>query len=326
MTVLVTGVAGFIGYHVAQALLARGEAVVGLDNLNAYYDVALKEARLKRFSGHNRFVFERVDIAERAAVAATLARYPAIDRVVHLAAQAGVRHSLVDPYAYTRSNVEGHLVLLEACRTLKNLRHFVYASSSSVYGANPRLPFSIADRTDTPLSLYGASKKAMELTSHAYSHLYRMPLTGLRYFTVYGPWGRPDMAAYIFTRKILAGEAIAVFNNGDMRRDFTFIDDIVAGTIGCLDAPPVDDGQRPPSRLYNIGNHRSEPLMRYIGLIEKELGKKAQIDFRPMQPGDVKETFADIEDARRDFGFEPKTTIDEGVPRFVRWYREHHKA
>jgi len=328
MTVLVTGAAGFIGFHVAFALLKRGERVVGLDSLNAYYDVALKEARLARLRAfaHNRFSFERADIAERDAVAAVLARYPDIDRVVHLAAQAGVRYSLIDPYAYTRSNVEGHLVLLEACRGLKALRHFVYASSSSVYGGNTKLPFTVADRTDSPLALYGATKKAMELMSHAYSHLYRMPLTGLRFFTVYGPWGRPDMAAYIFTRKIVADEPIPVFNNGDMRRDFTYIDDVVAGVVGCLDTPPKDDGGAPPHRLYNIGNHRSEPLMRYIGLIEQALGKKARIDFKPLQPGDVKETFADIEDARRDFGFEPKTSIDDGVPRFVAWYREYHKV
>lgn len=328
MTVLVTGAAGFIGYHVALALLRRGERVVGLDNLNAYYDVALKEARLKQLHAfaHNRFAFERADIAERDAVAAVLVRYPDIDHVVHLAAQAGVRYSLIDPYAYTRSNVEGHLVLLEACRTLKALRHFVYASSSSVYGSNTKLPFAVGDATDTPLALYGATKKAMELMSHAYSHIYRIPLTGLRFFTVYGPWGRPDMAAYIFTRKIVANEPIQVFNNGDMRRDFTFIDDVVAGVLGCLDTPPKDDGAAPPNRLYNIGNNRSEPLMRYIGLIEQALGKKAKIDFKPMQPGDVKETFADIDDARRDFGFEPKTAIDEGIPRLVAWYREYHKV
>jgi UDP-glucuronate 4-epimerase len=328
MTVLVTGAAGFIGYHVALALLRRGERVVGLDNLNAYYDVALKEARLERLRAvaHNRFAFERADIAERDAVKAVVTRYPDIDRVVHLAAQAGVRYSLIDPYAYTRSNVEGHLVLLEACRALKALRHFVYASSSSVYGSNTKLPFAVADRTDSPLALYGATKKAMELMSHAYSHLYRLPLTGLRFFTVYGPWGRPDMAAYIFTRKIVADEPISVFNHGDMRRDFTYIDDVVAGVLGCLDMPPKDEGSAPPYRLYNIGNRRSEPLMRYIGLIEQALGKKARIDFKPLQPGDVKETFADIDDARRDFGFEPKTSIDDGIPRFVAWYRDYHKV
>lgn len=321
MTVLVTGAAGFIGYHVAEALLAQGRTVVGVDNVNAYYDVRLKEARLERLSRHKNFTIVRADIADRAAMADTVSRHADIEGVVHLAAQAGVRHSLVDPYAYTHSNVDAYVVLLEAFRNLKKLRHVVYASSSSVYGANTKLPFSVEDRTDTPLSLYAASKKAMEGISHAYAHIHGMPLTGLRFFTVYGPWGRPDMAAYIFTRKILAGEPIDVFNNGDMCRDFTYIDDIVAGVLGCLAKPPASGVKAP---LYNIGNSRSEPLMRYIGLIEQVLGKKATINFMPMQPGDVKETYADIEATKRDFGFEPKTTIEEGIPRFLAWYREFH--
>ncbi len=323
MTVLVTGAAGFIGYHVAEALLGQGRAVVGVDNVNAYYDVRLKEARLERLSRYKNFAIVRADIADREAMADTVRRHADIEGVVHLAAQAGVRHSLIDPYAYTHSNVDAYVVLLEAFRSLKKLRHVVYASSSSVYGANTKLPFSVEDRTDTPLSLYAASKKAMEGISHAYAHIHGMPLTGLRFFTVYGPWGRPDMAAYIFTRKILAGEPIDVFNNGDMRRDFTYIDDIVAGVLGCLAKPPTAGVKAP---LYNIGNSRSEPLMRYIGLIEQVLGKKATINFMPMQPGDVKETYADIEATKRDFGFEPKTSIEEGIPRFLAWYREFHGA
>jgi len=261
-----------------------------------------------------------------AEVDAVIAAHPDIEGVVHLAAQPGVRYSLVDPYAYTRSNIEGHLVLLEAARHLGNLKHFVYASSSSVYGGSAEVPFSTAARTDSPVSLYAATKKAMEVMSHAYAHLYRMPLTGLRFFTVYGPWGRPDMAYYSFTRKILAGEPIPVFNNGEMRRDFTYIDDIVAGVLACLERPPADDGVEAPSRLYNLGNSRTESLMDFIAEIERALGRKAEIDFQPMQPGDVKETYADIEDTRRDFGFAPTTTIAEGIARFVAWYRDYHGA
>ena len=325
MTVLVTGAAGFIGFHVAQALLARGEAVLGLDKLNAYYDVKLKEARLAILRAAKDFSFVQADVADPEAIAAAMATRPALDRIVHLAAQAGVRHSMKDPHAYVRSNVGGQVVLLEACRRLKGLRHFVYASSSSVYGANARLPFSIHDRTDAPLSLYAASKKEQELIAHAYAHIWRLPATGLRFFTVYGPWGRPDMAAYIFARRIVAGEPIPVFNNGDMRRDFTFIDDIVAGVIAALDRPPADDGRHPPAKLYNLGNSRSEPLLRYIALIEEALGRKAAMEFLPLQPGDVKETYADIEDSRRDLDFEPRVSIEEGIPRFIAWFREYHK-
>jgi len=324
MTVLITGAAGFIGSNLAGQLLARGDRVVGVDDLNDYYDVSLKEARLARLADQDGFNFTRLDIADREAMTALVDAHPEIDRVVHLAAQAGVRYSLENPHAYTRTNVEGHLVLLEACRRLEGLKHLVYASSSSVYGANTDLPFSVADRVDRPLSLYGATKKSMEMMSHAYAHLFRIPQTGLRYFTVYGPWGRPDMAALIFMRKMMAGEPIPVFNRGDMRRDFTYIDDIVSGTIGCLDNPPVDTGEAPPARVYNIGNSRSESLMDFIGLIEKELGMTAEKELLPMQPGDVKETFADIEDTRRDFGFEPKTTIEEGVPKLVAWYKEFY--
>jgi UDP-glucuronate 4-epimerase len=322
MTVLVTGVAGFIGFHTAQALLERGERVIGVDNLNDYYEVSLKEARLDILRHRRGFSFHRLDIADRDAVQALFKSEPDINRVVHLAAQAGVRYSLINPYAYLRCNVDGHVVLLEASRTLPRLDHFVYASSSSVYGANTKLPFAIEDRTDHPVSLYAATKKAMEAISHSYAHIYHLPLTGLRFFTVYGPWGRPDMAAFIFTRKILAGEPIPVFNHGEMRRDFTYIDDIVAGVVACLDRPPAGEGGA--SRLYNIGNHRSEALTDFIATIEGALGQTATIDLQPMQPGDVKETYADIEATRRDFGFEPTTTIAEGIPRFITWYRDYY--
>jgi len=324
MTVLVTGAAGFIGFHTSRALLARGEKVVGIDNVNDYYDPTLKEARLAILQENDRFDFERADIADKDAVAALLSRRSDINRVIHLAAQAGVRYSLINPYAYMRSNLDSHVVLMEAVRNLPELRHFVYASSSSVYGANTKLPFSVDDRVDHPVSLYAATKRSMELLSESYARMFGLPLTGLRFFTVYGPWGRPDMAAFIFTKKILAGEPIPVFNNGDMRRDFTFIDDIVSGVIGCLDGPaePVDG--KPPHRVYNIGNNASEKLMDFIAVLEQALGCKAELDFQPMQPGDVQETYADIEATRRDFGFEPITRITEGIPRFIEWYREFY--
>ncbi len=324
MTVLVTGSAGFIGFNTSLALLERGQRVIGVDNLNDYYDVGLKRARLEILGAKDGFEFRHLDISDRDAVGSVVDDHPGITGVVHLAAQAGVRYSLTNPHAYTRSNVEGHLVILEACRRLQSLEHLVYASSSSVYGANEKLPFSTADRVDRPLSLYAATKKAGEAISYSYSSLYRLPQTGLRFFTVYGPWGRPDMAAFIFVKKILAGEPIQVFNHGDMRRDFTYIDDIVSGLLGCLDNPPEKDAEAPPHRVYNIGNHRSEKLMDYIAVIEETIGMKAEIEFLPMQPGDVKETYADISDTRRDFGFEPKTSIREGVPRFVEWYRRYY--
>ncbi|NQU61086.1 MAG: NAD-dependent epimerase/dehydratase family protein [Rhodospirillales bacterium] len=326
MTILVTGAAGFIGYHTCLALLGRGEDVIGIDILNDYYDVSLKEARLGELRLHAGFSFERIDVADREAVGALIAKNAGITGVVHLASQAGVRYSLVDPYAYTRANVEGHLVLLETCRGLEALNHFVYASSSSVYGANTKLPFSINDPVDTPLSIYAATKRSMELMSHSYAHIYGMPLTGLRFFTVYGPWGRPDMAALIFIRKILAGEPIPVFNNGDMSRDFTYIDDIVSGILACLDKPPVAEAGKPPSRFYNIGNNKAEPLMRFISVLEDALGEKAEIDFQPMQTGDVPATFADITETERDFGFKPTTSIDEGLPRLVEWYRGYYDS
>jgi len=326
MTVLVTGAAGFIGFHMSLALVGRGEKVLGVDNLNEYYDVSLKQARLDVLGQDNGFQFQQLDIADRDAVEALTAENGGITRVVHLASQAGVRYSLIDPYAYSRANVEGQLVLLETCRKLERLDHFVYASSSSVYGGNTKLPFSIKDAVDTPLSVYAATKRSMELFAHSYSHIYAMPLTGLRFFTVYGPWGRPDMAAFIFIRKILAGEPIPVFNNGNMRRDFTYIDDIVAGVLACLDKPPVAQEGSAPNRVYNLGNNNAEPLMRFISVLEDALGQKAEIDFQPLQTGDVPETSADISETQRDFGFEPKTTIDEGLPRLVAWYREYYGA
>jgi len=322
MSILVTGVAGFIGYHVAERLLARGEAVLGIDSVNDYYDVRLKEARLARLAGKKGFRFLKLDIADHEALARAAAD-AGIKRVVHLAAQAGVRYSLTHPFAYVHANLTGHMAVMETCRHLPGFEHLVYASSSSVYGGNTALPFAIEDRVDTPVSLYAATKRADELMSYCYSHLYRLPQTGLRFFTVYGPWGRPDMALYIFTRQILAGEPIQVFNRGDMKRDFTFIDDIVTGVVAALDHPPAD-GASPPHRLYNIGNHQSEPLLRLISVLEAAIGRKAEIALAPMQPGDVKETFADISAIERDLGYRPTTPIDVGVPRFVAWYKSYH--
>ena len=326
MTVLVTGVAGFIGSHVARALLDRGEQVIGIDNLNDYYDPALKEARLAQFKGRNAFAFQRLDVSDRAAILGLAEAHPEITRVVHLAAQAGVRYSLENPFAYIDANVMGQQVMIEACRRLPRCAHFVYASSSSVYGANGKLPFSVEDPVDRPVSLYAATKRAGELMAYTAAHLYRLPSTGLRFFTVYGPWGRPDMSAYIFTDAIFAGRPITIFNKGDMRRDFTYIDDIVAGTLTALARPPEDDGAAPPQRIYNLGNHKSEDLMRFIGVLEAACGREAIKEFAPMQPGDVKETYADIKASRRDLDFAPHTSIDEGLPRFVAWYRKYHKV
>lgn len=323
MKYLVTGAAGFIGFHTCRMLLERGETVIGVDNVNDYYDPSLKEARRALLEDHKGFTFERLDIADRPGVESLRERHPDITHIIHLAAQAGVRYSLVNPYAYTHSNIDGHVVMLELARNLKRCEHFVYASSSSVYGSNEKIPFSVEDRVDNPVSLYAATKKACELMAHSYSHLFKIPSTGLRFFTVYGPWGRPDMSAFLFVRAIFDGKPIRVFNHGNMRRDFTYIDDIVRGVLAVTDRPPVNDGL--PYRIYNIGNHRSESLMRFIEVVESAVGKKAEKILEPMQAGDVKETFADIEDIRRDFGFEPKTTIDEGVPRFVEWYRSFYK-
>ena len=330
MRILVTGVAGFIGFSLARRLLARGDTVIGVDVVNDYYDVSLKEARLDllRTEGQDRLRFHRVNFADYDALTATLAGEE-FERIVHLGAQAGVRYSIENPHAYVQSNLVGHLNLLEVARH-RQVEHMVYASSSSVYGGNTKLPFSVDDRVDHPLSLYAATKKADELMSETYAHLYRLPLTGLRFFTVYGPWGRPDMMMWIFTQKIIEGTPIPVFNNGDMYRDFTFIDDIMAGVIASLDSPPPDDGEVKaggsvkPHRIYNIGNHRSEHLMKVVEILEGELGRKAQVEMHPMQPGDARQSFADIDAIQQDLGYQPSTAIEQGVPRFVQWYKDYH--
>lgn len=325
MAVLVTGSAGFIGSHVSHALLARGEQVVGVDNLNSYYDPALKRARLERLQGRPGFAFEQADIADLDAITQLARRHrKALTGVVHLAAQAGVRHSLKKPFDYVQANLQGHMVILEVCRhELPALRHLVYASSSSVYGGNTKIPFSVEDPVDRPVSLYAATKRADELMSHCYSHLYRMPATGLRFFTVYGPWGRPDMAAYLFADAILHGRPITLYNRGEMERDFTYVDDITAGVIAALDRPPSAEAGVPHA-VYNLGNHRPVALRRFVQVLEDALGIRAQIELAPLPPGDVVRTYADIEASRRDLGFEPKTPIEEGLPRFVAWYREYH--
>jgi UDP-glucuronate 4-epimerase len=326
MAVLVTGAAGFIGYHVAEALIARGERVVGFDSVNAYYDPRLKEARLAQLvRRHNSFRLVRADLATPGAFAGALAS-EAIDRVVHLAAQAGVRHSLTHPGDYIAANLVGHFNVLEAVRGHGGIRHLVYASSSSVYGGNTKLPFAVSDRVDRPVSLYAATKASNELMTHSYAHLFKISATGLRFFTVYGPWGRPDMSAYLFAQAIFAGAPIKLFNRGRMKRDFTYIDDIVAGVLAALDRPPADDGEggQAPHRRYNLGNHRSEELTRFVALIEQAVGRKATIELAEMQPGDVADTFADIAATTRDLGFMPRTPIDEGIPRFIAWFREYH--
>jgi len=321
MAILVTGAAGFIGSHVAQALLARGEQVLGIDNLNNYYDVGLKEARLARLADKVGFSFHKQDISDRDGVLALADRHPDISGIIHLAAQAGVRHSLTDPYIYVQSNVMGQVVMLELARRLKKLTHFVYASSSSVYGGNTDLPFSIDQPVEKPNSLYAATKRSDELIGYTYAHLYGLPCTGLRFFTVYGPWGRPDMAAFLFTKAILAGQPISVFNHGEMWRDFTFIDDIVNGVVRALDRPASGT---PPHALYNLGNNKSEKLLDFIAALERALGRKAEMKLEPVQPGDVPATYADIEASRRDLGFEPSTPISVGIPKFVEWYRRYH--
>ena len=325
MAILLTGAAGFIGYHVAGELLARGETVIGVDSLNDYYDPRLKQARLDRLLARGGFVFHRLDVSDRNAVGDVFSKNKEIDRIIHLAAQAGVRHSLVDPYAYVQANVMGHLVILEAARRIEGLRHLVYASSSSVYGANQTLPFAETDRVDTPVSLYAATKRADELMSHAYGHLFALPQTGLRFFTVYGPWGRPDMAYYSFAKAIVAGEPITLYEGGALRRDFTYIDDIVAGVVGVLDHPPPPpaDGA-PPVRVLNIGNHRSEPVSALIAALEQALGRTAVVRSAPRPPADVAETFAAIEAIGALTGFAPTTLLHEGIPRFVAWFRAWH--
>jgi len=321
MTVVVTGAAGFIGFHVATALLARGERVVGIDVVNDYYDVRLKEGRLALLADNKNFVFHRADIADHARVYDILSNAGPISGVVHLAAQAGVRYSLQNPYAYVHSNVLGQVAMLEAVRRLDPVPTLVYASSSSVYGGNDTFPFSVADRVDHPVSLYAATKRGGELLAESYAAMYGLSSTGLRFFTVYGPWGRPDMAYYSFTKAILAGEAIQVFNEGKLKRDFTYIDDIVAGVIAALDQP-ADPARH--HRIYNLGNNKSEPVLRFIKVLEKALGRKAVIRFEPMQPGDVEITAAEIGDSRRDLGFDPTTSIDDGLPKFVEWYKGHY--
>ena len=330
MRVLVTGAAGFIGSHLSERLLARGDEVLGYDNLNAYYDPALKEARLARLTPQDGFSFVRASLEDRAALEAAFDDFRP-QRVVNLAAQAGVRYSLENPHAYIESNIVGFLNILEACRH-RGIEHLVYASSSSVYGANRKLPFAVEDSVDHPVSLYAASKKANELMAHTYSHLFGLPTTGLRFFTVYGPWGRPDMALFLFTKKILAGEPIDVFNHGHHTRDFTYVDDIVEGVIRTLDRVPGPDptydplaptpaSSLAPYRVYNIGNHQPVQLLRYLEVLEDCLGRKAEKRLLPMQPGDVPDTEADVEALRRDTGYSPATPIETGVRRFVEWYR-----
>ncbi len=320
MSILVTGAAGFIGFHVARTLLDRGERVIGIDNLNDYYDVWLKEARLAKLHEYRNFKFAKLDIADRDRIFDLVESHPDLRDVIHLAAQAGVRYSLQDPFCYIDANVMGTLVMLEAARRVRGLRGMVYASSSSVYGANTKQPFSVDDPVDHPVSLYGATKRSCELIAESYSRLYGLSLTGLRFFTVYGPWGRPDMAAYLFTRAILAGEPIQVFNEGRMARDFTYIDDIVAGIAAAADRP----GALGEHRIYNLGNHRPEQLLDFIGVLERLLGRMAIKRLLPMQLGDVPASYADIETARRDLGFEPQVTIETGLAAFVEWYRQYH--
>lgn len=317
MTVIVTGAAGFVGSHVAHALLARGEDVLGLDNLNDYYDVRLKEARLARLAEVSGFRFERVELADKDAVFTAFANVPDARHVVHLAAQAGVRYSMIDPYAYVSANVMGHVTVLEAARRLKRLEHLVYASSSSVYGGSKVLPFAETDRVDTPVSLYAVTKRTDELAGHAYWHLYGMKLTGLRFFTVYGPWGRPDMAYYSFAQAIRAGTPITVYDEGRLKRDFTYIDDIVAGVLACLDRPP-GDGQAP--LLFNIGNNRGEPVSELVSLLEQALGRKAVIRNAPRPVADVVETCADLTAIEAHAGYRPTTPLAVGIPRFVEWF------
>ena len=325
-TILVTGAAGFIGFHVVRRLLAEGRKVVGLDNLNSYYDPALKQARLNILRSEPGFVFEQTDLADRASMSELFAN-KRFASVIHLAAQAGVRYSIDHPHAYADANLEGFLNVLEGCRH-HGCGHLVYASSSSVYGANTKLPFSVDDRTDHPVSLYAATKKANEMMAHSYSHLYRLPTTGLRFFTVYGPWGRPDMAIFLFTKAIVEGTPIRLFNHGEMQRDFTYIDDVAHGILRLIDHVPgstAGKGGGAPARIYNIGNNRPEDLMHVVAVLEKELGREAVKQMLPMQPGDVLATYADIDDVTRDVGFRPQTSIEDGIRAFVAWYRDHYR-
>ena len=312
--ILVTGAVGFIGFHLCKSFLDDDHEVLGIDNINDYYDPHLKNARLDILNNYDNFTFKKVDIADRETLTEIFTQFKPI-KVINLAAQAGVRYSIKNPYAYTDSNLVGFINIIELCRQQK-VEGLIYASSSSVYGENKKIPFSIEDRVDKPISLYGATKRSNELIAYSYSHLYGLNTTGLRYFTVYGPWGRPDMAMFIFTKKILAGEKIAVFNNGDMRRDFTYIDDIISGTRAAVN-------KNYKCEIFNLGNHKSEQLMYMISLIEKELNKKAIIDFQPMQKGDVKESFADIKYSKKMLSFVPNTPISKGIPLFINWYKNN---
>jgi UDP-glucuronate 4-epimerase len=317
--ILVTGAAGFIGYHVTQQLLSEGEEVLGIDNLNSYYDPALKQARLDRLLRHNRFRFRKIDVSEPEAILPLMDLE--IEAIVHLAAQAGVRYSLENPFAYVQSNVMGQVAMLELARRIRGLKNFVYASSSSVYGANSKVPFDIKDDVEQPQSLYAATKRADELIAYTYAHLYGLACTGLRFFTVYGPWGRPDMAYYSFTRAIIEGKPIRIFNHGEMWRDFTYIDDVVQGTVRALRRPATGE---PPHAVYNLGNCKPQKLTDFVAVLEEKLGLKASLIFAPMQAGDVTHTFADIEASRRDLGFEPVTPIEAGLQHFVGWYKGYH--
>ena len=335
MALLVTGVAGFIGYHLAEALLADGRTVLGIDSLNDYYDPKLKNARLNLLEARPGFEFRQINVADRQAMFALADQSPDIETIVHLAAQAGVRYSLDNPAAYVDANVMGQLAVLELARRLPNLSHLVYASSSSVYGRNEKQPFAVGDPVERPASVYAATKRAGELLARTYADLYGLPVTGLRFFTVYGPWGRPDMAYYCFTRAIFEDRPIRVFNQGRMKRDFTYIDDILTGVLAAIDRPPAGPGPEgggeaaapgdlTTHRLYNLGNHRTEPLLRFIEVLEAACGRAARKEMTDMQPGDVVETYADIASSTRDLGFQPTTTIDEGLPRFVAWFRDYH--
>lgn len=323
MAILVTGAAGFIGSHVCRRLLSRGDEVVGVDNLDDYYDPALKKARLSWLTDKRNFSFLQLDIAEEGVLGGTALDGRRITKVVHLAAQAGVRYSLENPRAYIRSNIAGHLEILELCRALPSFEHLVYASSSSVYGGNQKVPFSETDRVDRSVSLYAATKRADELMSHTYSHLYGIPQTGLRFFTVYGPWGRPDMAYWLFTQAMLEGKPIRVFNHGEMQRDFTYVDDVAEAVVAVLDRAPT--AEKPPHRVYNVGNNNPVRLGHFIDVLENLLGVQAVRRYEPMQPGDMERTFADMTELERDFGFKPRITIEEGLARFVAWYRSEWK-
>lgn len=324
--ILVTGVAGFIGSSLALHLLNEGIPVVGVDNVNDYYDVSLKQARLENLKNFPHFKFYQANISDRAHMQQIWDAHPSIMQIVHLAAQAGVRYSLINPFAYIEANIMGHMVILELARHREGFQHFIYASSSSVYGGNTKFPFSVDDRCDSPVSLYAATKKADELMTQSYAHLYRIPSTGLRFFTVYGPWGRPDMAVFLFTKAITNNQPIQVFNYGEMKRDFTYIDDIIKGIMGALKSPPSQATSHPPHKVYNLGNNKSEKLTDFINLIESSLGKKAILEMLPLQAGDVPESLADITPAQQNLNYSPTTPISQGIPQFVEWYKKYYKV